>query len=368
MNQRVPPFTSDISAQRLVVINTAFLGDLILSIPFLNLLKKKYPNSSISLVCKKGIGDLFLKLKLVDFVFEVQKGSSRDYADAAKRLNEKGQDIVFCMHRSVRSYLFSLKLKTNLRVGYKSWYNIVGYEKKLERNLSLPEPLRIIQLLQLVDQSFSDFFNNETKSIDLNLKLSNDHLVEIPGWAKYPKLDLEYRQYDPAPDSGLRHIAIFPGSVWNTKRWTIESYAELTRRLIEMDFQVILMGGPGEESCGEFIQSRITSSRLTNMIGKSTVWESLLVLSQCELVVANDSASAHLAALLGKKILVFFGPTVLNFGYRPWGNSVYVMENSKLSCRPCSSHGPQECPIKTHECMKSISAESAFQKIESILI
>ena len=366
MNQ-IPPFTIDISRQRLVVINTAFLGDLVLTIPFLNLLKKKYPNSIISLVCKKGIGDLFLKLKLVDFVFEVQKGKACDYANTAKRLNETDQDIVFCIHQSVRSYLLSLKIKSKLRIGYSSWYNFFGFEKKIERDLKLPEPLRIFQFLTLVDHSFSNFFQNETKSVDLNLKLSNDHMVEIPSWAKFPRLELDYRQYDPTPDSGLRHIAIFPGSVWNTKRWTIESYAELTQRLTEMDFQVILMGGPGEESCGEFIQSKVASSRLSNMIGKSSVWESLLVLSQCELVVANDSASAHMAALLGKKILVFFGPTVLKFGYRPWGNSVFVLENSQLSCRPCSSHGPQECPIKTHACMKSISAETAFQKIESIL-
>lgn len=376
MNDTELPIITDISPKRIVVINTAFLGDLILTIPFLSLLKKKYPKSHIALVCKKGIGDFFIKLNIVDDVLEVQKGSRDDYSTAIQKLNEQPTDFLFCIHRSFRSYLLSLKIRSRMRLGYKLGFNFLGFHRRITRDLSLPEPLRVLQLLSLVDESFADFQTEETKNNDFNIKLSNQQMVPVPEWARFPVLPKVIDSLDRMDSmasfkeetKGLKQIAIFPGSVWNTKRWPVKYFYSIVDKLIQTNRAVILMGGPGEEIYGQIIEKNITTSKkILNLMGKTTVIQSLLILSHCDLVIANDSASAHLAALLGKKILVFFGPTVLNFGYRPWGNSVFVMENNQLSCRPCGSHGPQECPIKTHVCMTSISAESVLNKVESIL-
>lgn len=376
MNQNIPPITIETSFKRIVVINTAFLGDLVLTIPFMTLLKTKYPQSHISLVCKKGIGDLFTKLKLVDTVYEVQKGNAGDYASISGQLNHSLSDIVFCIHRSVRSYLFSLRIKSSLRIGYEAGYNFFGFKRKIKRDLRLPEPLRIIQLLTVVDEGFANFFLNETGAIDFNSKDSNGRMIDIPMWAKFPSVSLDSKQIMGNPllkdtlssfPSHSQRIAIFPGSVWNTKRWPVDSFARLIDYLSHKNFVITLMGGTGEEIYGQQIEKLIKpTTKITNLIGKTSVWESVLLLSQYDLVVANDSASAHIAAFLAKKVLVFFGPTVLNFGYRPWGDSVFILENSQLKCRPCGAHGPNECPIKTHECMTSISAESAFKKVESM--
>lgn len=377
MNPASLPITTDISSKRIVVINTAFLGDLVLTIPFLTILKKKFPKAHVSLICKKGIGELFLKLGLVAETFEVQKGTANDYAQVARKLNQFENDMVFCIHRSVRSFLFSLRIKTKLRVGYRLGFNFFGYKKKIKRDLDLPEPLRVIQLLTLVDESFADFFSIQIAAPDFNGKDGDSHLVAVPDWARFPVVGVEKTQIDVRPEfldvlvpvpSGSKRIAVFPGSVWNTKRWPVESFALLIDRLSEMNYSILLMGGPGEEIFGTQIEKMLRpTTNITNLIGKSSVWESTVLLSHCDMVVANDSASAHIAALLAKKILVFFGPTVLRFGYRPWGNSVYVLENTQLSCRPCGAHGPNVCPIGTHVCMKSISADSAFKKIESVI-
>lgn len=372
----------DISIRRVVVINTAFLGDLVLTIPFLTRLKLKYPQAKISLVCKKGIGDLFLKLNLVDEILDVQKGAGSAYSTVAERLNKEAIDFVFCIHRSLRSYLFSLKLNATYRVGYKLGFNFLGYHARVPRDLTLPEPLRILQLLSLVDAAFAAHFAIESKSSNFNSKNDEQKMVAVPEWASFPRVSLPAL---PSEISGGNHldilerltgavaetkkyIAVFPGSVWNTKRWPVEYFAELVKKLIEQNHRVVLMGGLGEEVYGDVIERTVGASKaLVNIVAKTSVWESMLVLNQCDLVVVNDSASGHLAALLDKKILTFFGPTVLSFGYRPWGNSVTVMENTKITCRPCGAHGPQVCPIKTHICMTSISPEAAMKQIELIL-
>tara|TARA_B110001454_G_scaffold213372_1_gene231451 strand:- start:36912 stop:38054 length:1143 start_codon:yes stop_codon:yes gene_type:complete len=376
-HHQIVPFTKETAETRIVVINTAFLGDLVLTIPFLVLLRQKFTRAKIALVCKKGIGDFFLKLKLVDEIFEVLKGSGDAYAAVAENINRQPVDFLFCIHRSFRSYLLSLRIKANCRVGYKLNFNWFGYQRKVCRNLNIPEPLRILQLLALVDGMFADFFATESKYHNYNEKLNTQHMVEVPRWAHFPHVSLPPVHHEVKPEIqsmlnllpvGAKRVAVFPGSVWNTKRWPVEHFASLVDQLLKRNHSVVLMGGPGEEVYGDAIFQKLGDvTGLVNLIGKSSVWESILILHQCELVVANDSASAHLAALLGKKILVFFGPTVLDFGYRPWGNQVYVMENNQLRCRPCGSHGHNECPIKTHVCMTSISADSAFKKVESIL-
>ncbi|MCB0370096.1 MAG: hypothetical protein KDD45_11895, partial [Bdellovibrionales bacterium] len=94
----------------------------------------------------------------------------------------------------------------------------------------------------------------------------------------------------------------------------------------------------------------------------TSVYESSLILSHADLVIGNDSASSHLACLCDCQLVSFFGPTVLDFGYRPWGNKVYIFENETLKCRPCGPHGHKKCPIGTHECMKSIKPEMVFSK------
>lgn len=371
------PFNKDSAPKQIVVINTAFLGDLVLTIPFLVLLKQKFPRVKISLVCKQGVGDFFLKLNLVDEVHEVQKGVVDTYARAAEAINQNLVDFLFCVHRSFRSYLFSLKIKAKCRIGYNLSFNFFGYAKRTKRNLKLPEPLRILQLLALVDGAFADFYQTESKYHDYNAKLNNHRMVDVPKWAQFPHVYLPDARDEIKPalmadlqrlPQDLKRIAVFPGSVWNTKRWPVEYFASLVQELLKKNHSIILMGGPGEEKYGSVIEEAVgTQANLINTIGKSSVWESTLLLHRCELVVANDSASAHLGALLEKKILVFFGPTILNFGYRPWGNQVYVMENTQLACRPCGAHGHHECPIKTHVCMTSISAESIVKQIESIL-
>jgi len=371
------PFSRESAEKRIVVINTAFLGDLVLTIPFLVLLRQKFTHAKIGLVCKKGIGDFFLKLKLVDEIFEVQKGSGEAYVKVAFEVNKQTVDVLFCIHRSFRSYLLSLRIKAQCRFGYRLGFNLFGFDKKVVRDLNIPEPLRILQLLTLADGAFADFFATESKYHNYNEKLSTQQMAEVPGWARFPQVSLPPVDHQLTPEiesvlcglpNGVKRVAVFPGSVWNTKRWPVEHFASLVQQLVNHGHSVILMGGPGEEVFGDAIEQKLgVTAGLVNLIGKSSVWESILVLNQCELVVANDSASAHLAALLGKKILVFFGPTVLNFGYRPWGDNVYVLENTQLGCRPCGSHGHNECPIKTHVCMTSISADSAFKKVASIL-
>ncbi|MFI5264903.1 MAG: glycosyltransferase family 9 protein, partial [Candidatus Kapaibacterium sp.] len=90
-------------------------------------------------------------------------------------------------------------------------------------------------------------------------------------------------------------------------------------------------------------------------------------ISHSDLLISNDSAPVHIATATGTRSIVIYGPTVPEFGFAPPPDLGQIIQNEGLWCRPCASHGSNECPIHTHECMTSIKPEVVFQKaVEAI--
>ncbi|MBO9666381.1 MAG: glycosyltransferase family 9 protein, partial [Bdellovibrio sp.] len=173
------------------------------------------------------------------------------------------------------------------------------------------------------------------------------------------------QRYDlKAVDEG-KAVLLFPGSVWATKRWTVEGFVNVGRKLQEEGFQVYVMGGPGEEVLAEQVAAQISGS--ISIAGKTAIIESAQIIARARLVVGNDSASTHLAAMCETPLIAVFGPTVLEFGFRPWSAQSYVAQKENLACRPCGKHGHKVCPIKTHVCMKNLPPEQVLQTADFIL-
>ena len=104
-----------------LVIQTAFLGDLILSVPTLRRIKEIYPNDNLIVVCKNGLGDFLLKERIVDEVIEVEKSNSKSYRDALIEIKKLNIKNIFCLHRSLRSRLFASKIKAERKIGFSSF-------------------------------------------------------------------------------------------------------------------------------------------------------------------------------------------------------------------------------------------------------
>ncbi|RYZ89296.1 MAG: glycosyltransferase family 9 protein, partial [Proteobacteria bacterium] len=162
----------------------------------------------------------------------------------------------------------------------------------------------------------------------------------------------------------VKTIALFPGSVWATKRWTEEGFVQAGNQLREEGHHILVMGGPGEEELCARVAALIPGAK--NICGQTSIYESALVLSRIGGVIGNDSASLHLAATSQCPSVVMFGPTVLRFGFRPWQDQVAVVEMRDLACRPCGKHGHQVCPIGTHICMKGLEASIVTQKLKEL--
>ena len=334
-----------------IVIQTAFLGDLILSIPVLKRIKKIYPDQKLMVVCRKGFGAFLLNEHLVDEVIEVVKSDSSSYQDALEFIRNLNVKNVFCLHRSIRSQFFVSKITAEKKIGFSSFLGFWIFDETVEYVKENPEVIRQFKILETVDEETNEYFTDSDYS---RFNYLNE---EIPEFFAFERTEIT--------KTTSRHIALFPGSVWATKRWKKEGYIELTKRLIEIGYKVSLFGGPDEaELCMEI------ASHFDNVVvlaGKLSIADTLIHLAEYDCVISNDSASTHMAAYKNIPIITIFGPTVLSQGFRPWTNQAAVVENMSIKCRPCGPHGHKKCPLKHHKCMESINAQLVVKALFQIL-
>jgi len=296
-------------------------------------------------------------LRLVDRVLEVEKGNSRSYRDVKRQLQNTHLELIVCAHESVRSALLVFGLRADAKRGYAKFWNHLVFNQRVRRDLRLPEALRQLQLIGFADPRLRQDLENYAHNNSLAT------LGPVPTWASMQVVDQSLAS---GGQKSLR-IGIFPGSVWATKRWTVEGFAELIRKLTQQGFNVVLMGSPAEESIGAEIAGLVPPGSFENLIGRHSLWDTLQEIRNCNVIVSNDSGGQHLAAVAGVATVAIFGPTVLSLGYRPWNPQTSVVEVVGLSCRPCGLHGHKVCPIGTHDCMKGISAEQVMVAVQKAL-
>lgn len=172
----------------------------------------------------------------------------------------------------------------------------------------------------------------------------------------------QWRAQRGLPDDGRSVIAMAPGAVGPSKRWPVESYAELARSLTGQGMSVWVLGSPAESPLAAAIADQagpyardLTSPDLRNAI---------LALKMANAVVSNDSGLVHVAAAIGTPTVGIFGPTS-PWHWAPLNPLAAVIETlTEVPCRPC--HKP-ECAMVHHRCMRDIPPARVRQAVEHAL-
>ncbi len=340
-------------------IQTAFLGDLLLSIPSLKQIRYWSPQSHLTLICRKGLGKLVQSLGVVDEVIEVDKEGK---GFLAKKMKDRQFHTIFCPHQSYSSSALVKSLQAQEKIGYQRFWNHTCFDKLVKRRLEWPEVIRQLQLVAMVSES-----------VEVNLEAFSQKATEIPQWAEMGMSHLSWSE-DTLSNilagkavSGLRvdkpYVCMAPGSVWETKRWSAASFKKVGVELSRQGFQVVLLGSTDERSLCELLAKDIPTG--FSLAGHLSIFESLQIMSRSKGLLCNDSGSMHMASLLHLPTIAFFGPTVQELGYKPWNPKALVIEDNHLMCRPCGQHGARYCPIGTHQCMEDISVDTVMSAIKS---
>lgn len=320
------------------------------------------------MVCRRGLGSFFLGLGLFKDVIEVEKGRTESYR--AARLKLSGVRLLISPHESPRSKLLAMRLRVDgvSTVGYSGGLlSRLAYTKASPRPMHLPEAIRQLALLENDSELWSaslwrsrlaEF--SKAQGAPGGLTVTGE-LMPVPDWASM-QLDLFSEL------TRTKTVVLAPGSVWATKRWTPDGFAEVGAAMLERGYTIELVGTREERGICESVAARIRSltafGKIENRAGEMDLLLTARTIAGARFAVTNDSGAMHIAAMVGTPVVGIFGPTVLDFGYRPWSlNAKVIQPEAILKCRPCGKHGAQKCPIGTHECMTGILATSVLRQL-----
>jgi heptosyltransferase-2 len=160
-------------------------------------------------------------------------------------------------------------------------------------------------------------------------------------------------------------VVLAPGSAWGTKRWPF--YPELAVKIAER-CNVVVVGGKAEVEAGNVIVAQLPQGCGANAAGQLGILASAALISHATLLVSNDSAPQHLASATGTPTVRIFGPSVPDFGFGPLAPGSTVAGIDGLACRPCDRHGPEKCPLGHWRCMRELSSDDVFGLIMQTLL
>lgn len=326
--------------KNILIIQTAFAGDVILTLPVLEAIKEKYPESKISFLCIPNVKQILDNNPFLDEVITYDKKDTQkgiiQFSKLLKLIKSKNFDLIISPHRSFRSTMISYLSKVKNTISFdtssfsKKYKTTVVYKKNVHeiiRNLSLLAPIGIIKNEIIPPKLFlpqNDFDN-------VSLLLSRFNIGEEE-----------------------KFITIAPGSVWYTKAFPEIKFAKLINVLNDFDVKIVMIGGEDDAGLCAMIKVLSKNLKVYNAAGKLSYLQSAEIIRRSRVLITNDSAPMHLANAVGTKVLAIFGATIPEFGFYPYGKDDIIYQINGLKCRPCGIHGGNKCPIKTFVCMNKI--------------
>jgi heptosyltransferase II len=341
------PVASNEPRPALLVVQTSFLGDVVLTTPLLTALRRSLePRRLAVLVRPEAValvdGHPDVDQVLVDDKRGRERGL-RGLVRTAGRLRRERFDVVVSPHRSLRTALVLAAAGIPRRVGFRESRGAFLYHERVHRDRSRHDVERNLALVAPFGRASSD-------PPVLHVPVSAEAATRAAGLVP--------------PGSGPL-VGIAPGSVWATKRWTAAGFADVVRTLADTGARCVLLGAPAEAALAEEIRVR-SGGRATVLAGRTDLATLIAVVDRCALLIANDSAPMHVACARGVPVVAIFCATTPSLGYGPWGARATVVE-ADLACRPCGRHGGARCPRGTDDCMRLVPSAAVLAAAHAAL-
>lgn len=325
-----------------IIIQTAFLGDVLLTLPLCAAVKQMLPHARVTFVTTPAAAPMLSSVESIDVVIAFDKRgehSTRAQQQAlARSLRSTDKTFVLTAHKSWRTALFLRSIDADFSVAFADsparWF--------ASTSVHVPSGLHAAERYLLLLKPLLEFGS------------------VLPRLEQCTPIALAPRSAS-GDHSSQKHIVLAPGSVWKTKQWPAERFRELAQRLVHEGLRVSVIGDASVANVAAGIEG------VDNLAGTTTMLQAASVVAHATILVANDSAPVHLASLQNIPTIAIFGPTIPAFGFGPFGSKARVLQQEHLRCRPCSDHGTQECPLGTHECMTSITVEAVYSQIQQLL-
>jgi heptosyltransferase-2 len=321
--------------KKILVIQTAFIGDVVLATSLIENLHQQLPEVRIDILVRKGNESLFESHPFLNQVLVWDKK------------NNKYQNWVGLLFK-IRSSQYDVVINAQRFAATGAWTALSGAKIKIGFDKN---PFSFLFTNSLVHQ-FSDKGQHE---IDRNHQLLSSLFVTKVAMPKlYPTAsdELAVINYQQAP-----YLCIAPASVWFTKQFSSEKWVDLIN---ELPFKgpIYLIGGPGDKLLCDQILQKINRKSVVNLAGRLSFLASAALQKKAVLNYVNDSAPMHFASAVNAPVVAVYCSTLPDFGFGPLSDHSFIVQtNEALTCRPCGIHGKKQCPLKHFDCAKTIKMD-----------
>lgn len=332
-----------ISLNRILIIQTASLGDVILSTPVVEKLHHFYPEAKIDFLMKQGYQEIFRRHPFLHHVITWDK-SEKKYSrlkDLIRLIREMKYDAVINLQRFGSTGLLTALSGSGMRVGFNKNPFSIFFTKRIKHKIGAQ--------------------NNNPHEVNRNLKLI-EHITDD----SYFNVKLYPSQHDYAKVSQYKtrkFITVAPGSLWFTKQYPEDKWMEFIRK-VDNDIVVYLLGSKNEKDLCDRIKATAGHPNSLNAAGKFSFLESAALMKDATMNYVNDSAPMHLASAVNAPVSAIYCSTVPEFGFGPLSDKSFIIQTENPpGCKPCGLHGFKQCPEKHFDCAYRINVDQLLEKI-----
>lgn len=342
-----------LEANRILVLRYRFIGDTVLTVPFLRNLREAYPQAAIDLMIEPFSGQVIEGCPYVDRVIPFELRTIHRYSTQSDRgklaaylhyravIREERYDAAFVLKRSVSSALLPWTARVPRRIGFATE----------GRSILLTDPVTYRH-----DQHEVENFLDCLRSLDIPVRSKHLELWPTPDGAAKTRDAFSAAGWN----EGDLKVIIHAAASLPAKQWPAERFAQVMRGLRErFSARFVYTGATDDSMLYESIE-RLGPFGGLNLCGKVSLRESIAVYGACNCFFGVDSGPMHMAAAAGVPVVALFGPTDER-KWGPWGDGHRVI-TKRLSCYPCKPH---KCG--NNECMQRITADEALEAVIATL-
>jgi heptosyltransferase II len=326
--------------QKFLIIQTAFIGDVVLATGLIEKLHRFFPDAQIDFLLRKGnegllTGHPFLHEVLV---WDKKKNKQRNLFRMLARIRRSRYDKVINLQRFAA---------TGLLTAFSGAGETIGFDKN---------PLWFLFSKKVKHAVGGEEQRHETeRNLDLVADFT-DRSYQRP--VLYPAAG----DYESVKTYTARnYITVSPASVWFTKQYPPAQWISFLDKVPE-SYQVILLGGPGDRELCDAICLAVRHPGVNSLAGTLSFLQSAALMKSAVMNFVNDSAPMHFASAMNAPVTAVFCSTVPAFGFGPLSDRRLIVEiREPLYCRPCGLHGYRACPEGHFLCAKNIRDEQLLE-------
>lgn len=316
--------------KKFLIIQTAFIGDVILATPLIEKLHNYDKDSQIDFLLRKGNEALFEnhpKLNKV-LIWDKKTEKYKNLLKLISKIRKEKYDLVINLQRFASTGFLTWQSKGKQKLGFDKNPFAFAYDNKYKVSFSEGKHETERNLTLLSDIGDIVYFKPRLYPNEKNYKNISEYINE-------------------------EFVTIAPASVWYTKQFHKTKWIELINKLT--DKKVILIGAPSDvDLCNEII-TKSEHKNIINLSGKLSFLDSAELMKHAKMNYVNDSAPMHIASAVNAPTTAIYCSTIPDFGFGPLSDNSKVVEiETKLECRPCGLHGKKTCPKEHFDCAMKI--------------